>query len=114
MNAAVAVAIGNENVAIIACHCACVEPRQLWWLGTASATALGLALVVFARRWWARAAGMGALVLPHVIGAPHVDVYGALTPADLIDTFIVASLVTAGIFWMVLGTATGFVYRRLA
>ncbi len=91
-----------------------LAPRQLWWLGTAAATAAGLALMVFGGPWFAKAAGVVVLVLPHAIGAPHVDVHGGQVPADLIDAFIVASLVTTGLFWLVLGGLSGFLYRKFA
>ncbi len=37
-----------------------------------------------------------------------------MTPADVIDEFIVASLVTTGLFWLTLGGFTGLLYRRFA
>ncbi len=37
-----------------------------------------------------------------------------LTPADVIDDFNVASLVTTGLFWLTLGGFTGLLYRRFA
>lgn len=88
--------------------------RQTWWLATVLATCLALALLVFARRAPWRVAGLVLLVLPHIIGAPHIDLDGGNVPADLIRSFVIASLVTTGIFWLVLGGATGFLYRRLA
>ncbi len=88
--------------------------RQVWWLGTVTATASGLALLVFGRRAVLTLAGVALVVLPHAIGAPHVDVYGGATPADVIDAFVIASLATTGLFWLALGGLTGVVYRKLA
>ena len=88
--------------------------RQAWWLGTVAASAVGLASVVFARRPALKLGGVALLILPHAIGAPHVDVYGSATPADVIDSFIIASLVTTGLFWLTLGGFTGLLYRRFA
>lgn len=90
-----------------------VLPRQLWWVGTAAATALGLGLLVFARPGVLKAAGVAALALPHAIGAPHVDVSGGATPEAVIDQFILASLATSGLFWLVLGGSAGWLYHRL-
>ena len=45
--------------------------RQLWWIGTAGATAAGLALLVFRRSPWAAVAAVILLALPHLIGAPR-------------------------------------------
>jgi len=90
-----------------------VVPRQVWWLMTAGFTAAGLWLVVFTGRWHWRALGIGAVIVPHLIGAPHVDVYGGVTPAQIIDDFVIASLVTTALFWLCLGAVTGGVYTRI-
>lgn len=91
-----------------------LAPRQAWWLGTALATALGLWLLAFAGRRELRLLGIIVLAIPHVVGAPHVDISGAPTPPALIEEFIVASLVTSAAFWLVLGGVSGLVYRKLA
>ena len=49
-----------------------VELRQVWWLGTAAATALGLGLISFGHGLLPFI-GIAALALPHLIGAPHLD-----------------------------------------
>lgn len=90
-----------------------VGPRQIWWLGTTAATGLGLALLVFGRGWLSRLAGVLLLVAPHVVGAPHVDIYGSGTPDALIDRFILTSLATTGLFWLVLGGVAGETWKRL-
>ncbi len=87
--------------------------RQAWWLGTVAATAAGLAVLVFARPWTIRIAGVVVLALPHLIGAPHIA-GDSLVPSDLVTAFIVASLATTGLFWLALGGISGAVYRRLA
>lgn len=89
-------------------------PRQIWWLGTAAATAAGLWLLLLTKRRTLWALGVLALAAPHVIGAPPVDVHGGPTPPELIAEFIAASLVTTGVFWLTLGGAVGFVTHRLA
>ena len=86
--------------------------RQSWWIGTALATAAGIALIVFALRWWARAVGALAIVLPHVIGAPQAPP-GGVTPAALAAEFAAASLVIAALFWLALGGLCGWFYDRL-
>ena len=48
-----------------------IAGRQLWWLGAAMATAIGLGLMVLARRWPIKALGIALLFVPHLIGAPH-------------------------------------------
>ncbi len=89
-----------------------VQPRQVWWLATAAATALGLGLMVFVRRWGAKAAAVVIVVLPHVIGF-DLQVAPSLVPEDLIRSFVIASLISTAIFWIVLGGVSGFFYRKL-
>lgn len=89
-------------------------PRQVWWLGTAAATGLGLWLLLLTKRRALWALGVLVLAAPHLIGAPPVDIHGGPTPPELINEFIAASLVTTGVFWLALGGAIGFVTPRLA
>ncbi len=87
--------------------------RQLWWLGTVVATALGLAVLVFGRRWWMWAAGAVVLAVPHLVGAPHPAELGGAVPAELAASFVVASLFSMVVFWIVLGALSAHLYRRL-
>lgn len=94
-------------------------PRQAWWLGTAVATAAGLALIAFGKNWPWKALGVLALVVPHIVGAPHppLDHAGGHdaggVPADIVTGFIVLSLLVTAFFWMVLGAVSGAVYARV-
>ncbi len=90
--------------------------RQAWWLATAAATAVGLALAAFSARPWMKALAAALIVLPHLIGAPSVlhapgaGVGGV--PAELASEFAIATMVATGLFWMVLGGLTGYFYGR--
>ena len=86
--------------------------RQVWWLGTAAATAAGLGLVVFGRRSWVRACGLLLLALPHVAGAPQKDPAAAGPPQELVQRFALWSAAGALLFWVVLGTASGWLFAR--
>jgi cobalt transporter subunit CbtA len=87
--------------------------RQAWWIATAAATAAGLALIAFAPRPALKLAGIAALVLPHVIGAPTAPHPGGAAPPELAASFAAASLVAAALFWIVLGGVGGWLYARL-
>ena len=89
-------------------------PRQVWWLGTAAASALGLWLLALTKRRALKALGALALAAPHVIGPPTVDIHGGPVPSQLINDFIAASLVATGAFWLVLGAMSGHFARRRA
>lgn len=89
-----------------------LNERQLWWFGTVISTAVGLGLLFRKRAWLFQVSGLALLALPHLIGAPsargHSDV-----PARLVHQFVFASLATTGVFWLVLGSFGGFLYRRI-
>jgi cobalt transporter subunit CbtA len=86
--------------------------RQLWWAGTALCTAIGLWVIFSRKSWTLRLAGLGALILPHAIGAP-VASPGSTVPPQLIHQFAIASLLTTAIFWLALGSIGGLLYRHL-
>ncbi len=88
--------------------------RQTWWIGTATATAIGLALLAFRPQAWAAILGLGLIALPHLVGAPiapeaHTDVPEALSHA-----FIVTVTLTSLLFWALLGVATSLAFRRFS
>ncbi len=87
--------------------------RQVWWLATALASAGGIALIAFVRPLPVKALGLALLLAPHVIGAPRPEAVGTV-PAELAAEFVVASLVAAAAFWVVLGGLSGWLHRRLA
>lgn len=86
--------------------------RQGWWLAAAGTAALGLWLMVFQKGWLYVVAGMVIIALPHLIGAPHPDDFGGPVPPELAGQFAAASLVTAAIFWAMLGWLSGTFYQR--
>lgn len=88
--------------------------RQTWWVGTAAASAGGLALLVFGRNWALRGIGIALLVVPHVIGAPQPEVHSSLAPESIAHEFIVASLITNAVFWAALGLGAAWLFRRFA
>ncbi|MSP84080.1 MAG: cobalt transporter [Alphaproteobacteria bacterium] len=90
-----------------------LAPRQLWWLLTVAASGVGLGALAFAKPSLWKVAGVVLIALPHLIGAPVPDTHGGLAPATLVETFVLASLATAAVFWLVLGAVAGVAYDRL-
>ncbi len=91
--------------------------RQLWWVGTAVATALALGAWFYARSHskviWIPV-GIVLILLPHVIGAPQpVESQVAIVPHELSHRFALAAMFTAAIFWLALGSIQGYVFGRL-
>jgi cobalt transporter subunit CbtA len=93
---------------------AALADRQLWWVLTVAATGVGLALLLLKRAVWAAALGVVLIVMPHVVGAPQPAAHGGLAPAALVQEFVVASILTSLLFWLVLGGSAGFLYGRFA
>jgi cobalt transporter subunit CbtA len=89
-----------------------LQARQLWWAGTAVASAAGLWLLFGSRRnWLFRIAGVICIILPHLIGAPTA-LPNNVVPASIVHRFEIASLATTGIFWLLLGAIGGFLLNR--
>lgn len=86
--------------------------RQIWWVSTAASTAVGLALMVFARHWLLKALGAVTLMVPHLVGAPQPAVHSALAPEALQTQFKLASLLTNAAFWVALGWISAWLFRR--
>jgi len=86
--------------------------RQAWWLMTAVATGGGLWCLVLSARMWVKAVGVVLIVLPHLVGAPQPAEIGGAVPPELAGHFVAASLVTAFVFWVVLGWLAGRCYER--
>ncbi|MCG5237549.1 CbtA family protein [Xanthobacter oligotrophicus] len=88
--------------------------RQAWWIGTAVATAAGIALLVYKRSLPLAALAVVLIVLPHLIGAPQPDSHDSPVPASLAHGFVVAVVVTSFVFWAVLGALAGLLRQRFA
>jgi cobalt transporter subunit CbtA len=87
--------------------------RQLWWLGTVTATAIGLWLMVGRRQrsWALRSLGALCVAAPHVIGAPVASA-PSIVPPDVVHQFSVRAIASGAVFWLVLGTVGGFLSER--
>lgn len=88
--------------------------RQIWWLMTAAASVGGIALILLSSKWAFRVLGAALLIIPHFVGAPHPHEFGGGVPAELAAQYVTASLVTTGLFWILLGALVGqFIDRGL-
>jgi cobalt transporter subunit CbtA len=88
--------------------------RQGWWLLTVVCSATGLALVFLRRAWGWKIGGLALLLIPHVIGAPHPELAGGIAPRELAESFVWATALANGVFWVVLGWLTALSFRKLA
>ncbi|MCX5578668.1 CbtA family protein [Kaistia terrae] len=93
---------------------AALEARQIWWLSTVAASAIGIALIVFAESVLLKIAGLVIGVLPHVIGAPVPPSLEAAYPAVMAAEFTSASLVVTALLWALSGICAGWLYQRLS
>lgn len=88
--------------------------RQLWWVGTAIATGIGLALIAFAPKAWLKVAGVVLLAVPHLIGSPQLASPEMLAPAALHHEFVIATSMADASFWVTLGLLCTVLSRRAA
>ena len=92
---------------------AVLESRQVWWIGTVIATAIGIGLFTESKTILPKIAALALLAAPHLIAAPHPFLFESNVPAELSAQFAVASLVTSAFFWLVLGGICGYLYKKL-
>lgn len=91
-----------------------VQARQIWWFLTVVLTGLGLWLIFLSDRQVLMGVGIIALIIPHVIGAPHPHHGGGSgVPPELAAQFATASLAMAAVFWCVLGAIAGSIWQRM-
>ena len=88
-----------------------IGPRQAWWLGTLVASALGLWIIAFGKGVVALG-GVVLLLIPQVIGAPHLEAYYGVSPPELSAEFATLSLGTAAAGWTTLGFLLAWFWTR--
>ena len=90
-----------------------VGQRQIWWIATALATGIGLALLVFKRSLPLAILAVALLVAPHLVGAPQPASFESPVPRSLAHAFLVMASVTSLVFWVILGGVAGFARSRV-
>jgi cobalt transporter subunit CbtA len=87
--------------------------RQIWWIGTAGATAIALWLWFFRSEAWAAVLGLALIALPHLIGAPVAPEFHSDVPAALSHRFVVVVTITSLVFWVFLGVCSSVTFGRM-
>ncbi|HEX5630578.1 MAG TPA: CbtA family protein [Acidimicrobiia bacterium] len=96
-----------------------LHARQAWWVLAAVCTATGLAVVTLNRSPW-RWAALLLLAVPYLAGAPHLatgpfegqPTAAAAALSELARRFVWATALVNALFWLVLGTTSGWAVRR--
>lgn len=88
--------------------------RQIWWVGTACATAIAIWMFFKAERVLLRVLALAVLLAPHVIGAPRPHELESRVPAELAAQFTALSLTVQACLWLLVGIAVGLLWPRLA
>ena len=91
-----------------------LQSRQVWWLGTALATAAGLAIMAYGRNLVSGAVGAVLLAAPHVIGAPQPDNFWGVAPPELGAEFASRTLGVGFVVWAALGWLTARLWAASA
>ena len=91
-----------------------VAARQVWWLGTLFATALGLWLIAFGEGSVAWIIGVTALAIPHIIGAPEPDLLVGPVPPEIAAHFAARALGVGLVAWAILGALCGYFWNKEA
>ena len=89
-----------------------LKDRQLWWMMAVCDTAAGLWLLAFAKTKTNKFLGLVLLVSPHWIGAPQPDVHSSAAPAELAQSFIMATALANALFWLALGGLMGLILSQ--
>jgi cobalt transporter subunit CbtA len=91
---------------------AALEQRQLWWLWTAAATAIGLFLFLRFEQPWLKLVAIVLILLPHVVGAPHPAASESKVPAEVAAHFASLSLGIQAALWLATAFMVGVLWPR--
>jgi predicted cobalt transporter CbtA len=93
-------------------HAGDLIARQAWWIGTAAATATGLACLILPKSIPLKLLGVALIALPHLIGAPQAVHADSELPAGVVRAFAVGSLAVSAAMWSILGALTPALIQR--
>ena len=86
--------------------------RQLWWWGVVLATATAALILAKWRNGTALGIALVLCALPHLIGAPQPPEAATKVPAELASAFAANAIGVAFAFWLICGTALGYLMSR--
>ena len=89
-----------------------VGPRQIWYLACVACTAIGIVAIAFGNSNIAALIGAALILAPHVIGAPHLDTYFGVAPAELASEFVARVLGVAAVSWALLGLIAAIIWTQ--
>jgi len=89
-----------------------IDVRQYWWLATVVLTAVGLWFVAFGKSTGLYALGAGAILLPHLIGAPQPDGFNGASPPELAALYATRTLGMGLVAWLSLGLAASYFWTQ--
>jgi cobalt transporter subunit CbtA len=93
---------------------AALEARQIWWIGTAAATAAGLALLALNRSVVGAVIGLLLIAAPHLVGAPRLMVVESSISDAMAHRFVVTVFLTTLVSWVLLGGLSGWLLARFS
>ena len=88
--------------------------RQIWWWGTALATATGFASLAYGPKPWGAVAALALIAAPHIIGAPQPEAFFGVAPPEVAALFAARVLATGMAVWAALGWIAGRLWERSA
>ncbi|MXQ09066.1 cobalt transporter [Alphaproteobacteria bacterium GH1-50] len=89
-----------------------IDIRQIWWISTVIATALGLWLIAFGQQAFSWVAGIMLLAAPHAIGLPPHEVFLGPAPPELGALMSARVIGTGMAAWVVMGAVAGYLWAR--
>ena len=66
-------------------------------------------MVIFSKKKTLKYVAIGLILFPHLLGAPQTDMATSLVPVELSKDFIMVSLFTNALFWVLLGSLTALI-----
>jgi cobalt transporter subunit CbtA len=84
--------------------------RQVWWWGTAAATAVGLGLLGYGRGLVTTLVAVALLAAPHIMGAPELDGFSGVAPPEVAAAFSARVLGVGLAVWALMGWVAGHVW----